>query len=412
MNINKNTMSNNDIDSKRPIQLLFRSKEAVELYTLSSTSLSQPAASHPAAKGGIELYKGKTTFHLANPNGSKVYIHDPSIGVLACDLSSNTSAITNAKAAFLADSKSIQLAKCSPRGSYLVTWQRPVKTEDGNDGNLKVWDAQSGQLLKALNCKKATLDTLQWTYDESLVFHMVTNEIHIYNTDEWKRVGKVRSKDVASFSLPTAKGYPKNASAAPSSQTEKKYVFTVFCPSKGKPSRVELLRYPDKMGRDSSTCIDGANIPSGPALTSKSLFNAEEVNVQWSPRADAALLLTQTAVDSTGQSYYGSTHLFLLLETDPKNPTAGMAMNVPTPPEAGKDSNGVVPIVSAAWMPNPNISGAVPFGVIAGKMPALSSLHHGLSGEPMFLLGRAHRNQMDVSPHGRFIVVGGYGNLA
>lgn len=336
-----------------------------------------------------------------------MYIHDPSIGLLACDLSSDKNLIATSTA-FLADSKSIQLAKCSPRGSYLLTWQRPIKTEDGNDGNLKVWDAQSGQLLKGLNCKKATLETLQWTYDDSLVFHMVTNEIHIYNT-EWKRVGKVRSKDVTSFSLPKVKGYHKNTAPL---QTDKKYIFTVFCPSKGKPSRVELLRYPDKMGRDSSTCIDGANIPSGPALTSKSLFNAEEVNVQWSPRADAALLLTQTAVDSTGQSYYGSTHLFLLLETDPKNPTMGIAMNVPTPPEAGKDSNGVVPIVSAAWMPNPNISGAVPFGVIAGKMPALSSLHHGLSGEPTFLLGRAHRNQMDVSPHGRFIVVGGYGNLA
>jgi translation initiation factor 2A len=42
----------------------------------------------------------------------------------------------------------------------------------------------------------------------------------------------------------------------------------------------------------------------------------------------------------------------------------------------------------------------------------LASLHHGITGEPTFLFGRAHRNTMDMSPHGRFIVCGGYGNLA
>jgi len=134
--------------------------------------------------------------------------------------------------------------------------------------------------------------------------------------------------------------------------------------------------------------------------------------VKWSPRADAALLLTQTAVDNTGQSYYGSTHLFLLLEKDVKNPTVGSAMVVPLPKEATKDGSGTVPIVSADWIPNPSITGVVPFGVISGRMPALASLHHGITGEPTFLFGRAHRNTMDVSPHGRFIVCGGYGNLA
>lgn len=397
-------------ESRRPIQLLFRSKEAVELFTLNNTSATAPKS--PVTKGGREIYRGKTSFHILNPNGERVYIHDPSIGLLAADINSTDVHVPTAP--FLPDSQAIQLAKCSPRGSYLLTWQRPVKTPDGNDANLKIWDAQKGSILKAFHCKKATLDTLQWTYDESLLFHMVTNEIHIYN-NEWKQVAKVRSKDVASFSLPTSKGLPKNIAPSIHNEQPTKYLFTTFSPSiKGKPSRVDLLRYPDKMGRDSSysTIDTSTNIPSGPSLTSKSLFSAEEVQVHWSPRADAALLLTQTAVDSTGQSYYGSTHLFLLLETDVKNPTVGLAMNVPTPPEASKDANGVVPIVSANWFPNPNVSGSVPFGVISGKMPAVSSLHHGQSGEPMFLLGKSHRNHMDISPHGRFLVLGGYGNLA
>ena len=53
----------------------------------------------------------------------------------------------------------------------------------------------------------------------------------------------------------------------------------------------------------------------------------------------------------------------------------------------------------------------MPFAVVSGRMPALATLHHGTTADPSFLLGRAHRNVADVSPHGRFIVCGGYGNL-
>lgn len=378
----------------------------MELYTLSETSSSAPPTKPQG--GGQILYQGKTTFHLLSPNGSAAFIHDASVGLIKCDLSSGTAA--GSTAPFLQDSKSIQLAKCSPRGSYLLTWERPPK-DPNNNGNLKVWSAANGTLLQSLSCKKATLETVQWTHDEQIVFHCVTNEIHIYTANDWRRVGKVRSQGVASFSLPGVKGVDPNDKS--SGTVEEKYLLTAFVPGvKGKPARVDLLRYPDRMGRDSSTTDNNTNVPSGPGLTSKSLFNAEEVNVKWSPRADAALLLTQTAVDNTGQSYYGSTHLFLLLEKDAKNPTVGSSIVVPLPKESTKDGSGTVPIVSAEWLPNPSITGVVPFGVISGRMPALASLHHGITGEPTFLLGRAHRNTMDMSPHGRFLVCGGYGNLA
>ena len=69
--------------------------------------------------------------------------------------------------------------------------------------------------------------------------------------------------------------------------------------------------------------------------------------MKWSPRADSALLLTQTAVDSTGESYYGFTHLFLLLENDAKRPGSGSALAVTLPAEAARWVDGAVPIVGA-----------------------------------------------------------------
>lgn len=406
----------------------------MELFTLPDTSLSSAAvavapasASAPAAKGGVTLYKGKTTFHILNPNGKCVYLHDAEVGLIKCDISVNGSADSAAVATpFIQDSKSIQLAKCSPRVTFLLTWSKPNNTPNTtstNVENLRIYNATTGLYLHGFPCKKSTLSTVQWTHDESLVFHLVTNEVHIYNAHTFQRVGKVRCPNIASFSLPSVKGYSANTTMnSTEAMNERKYLLTTFVSgSKGKPSRVDLLRYPDRMGVESSTIPssttsiekeDGAVIKSGPGLASKSLFDAEEVHVNWSPRADSALVLTQTVVDATGESYYGSSHLFLLLENDIKRPGYGIATSVTLPTEATKSVHGSIPILCANWVPNPTIVGPVPFGVISGSMPPLASLHHGITAEPTFLFGRAHRNTMDISPHGRFIVCGGYGNLA
>jgi len=375
--------------SHQPVKLLIRSKEAVELYRIPDTSSTSTQSSlQSSSKGSNTLYKGKSTFNLLNPNGSCAYIHDANVGLIKCDFNSDSSSnsSTTPPTPFLLDSKAIQLAKCSPRGSYILTWERPNSASTTN-GNLKIWNPKTGSFLHGYSCKKATLSTLQWTYDETLMFHLVTNEVHIYNPSTFNRVGKVRCQNIASFSLPDVKGYPPNTTS--SNEEEEKYLLTAFIPGvKGKPARIDLLRYPDRMGRESSTLNDDTNIPSGPSLASKSLFSAEEAIVQWSPRADSALVTTSTSIDATGESYYGSSHLFLLLENDNKRPGFGSAISVPLPSESTKTTQGTVPIVSASWITNPSINGPVPFAVISGRMPALTSLHHGVTGEPTFLLGR------------------------
>lgn len=396
-----------------PCRLLLRSKGSVELFTLPDTSSSSTTAgaTTPAPKGGTVLHSGRSTFHVLCPGGRRAFVHDPSVGVVRCDLDPSTSDTATATAsapatAFLPGTAAVQLCRPSPLGTYLVTWERPSPTLPEN---LRVWSAETGSMVKGFSCKKATLNTLQWTHDEELVFHMVTNEIHVHDAATFERTGRVRCQSVTSFSLPERKGLPNNVIPP----KEGRYVLTTFAAgAKGKPARVDLIRYPDRAGRESSSTVDGVSVPSGPTLACKTLFNAEEVGVKWSPRADACLALASTAVDATGESYYGSSHLFLFLECDRKDPTKGSVIQVPLPAESTKTEKGIVPIVECGWVPNPTVTGVVPFGVISGRMPALASLHHGQTGDPTFLLGRAHRNTMDVSPHGRFVVCGGYGNLA
>ncbi len=48
---------------------------------------------------------------------------------------------------------------------------------------------------------------------------------------------------------------------------------------------------------------------------------------------------------------------------------------------------------------------------IAGSMPAASSLFND-KGEALFHFGAAHRNTICWAPHGRFLCLAGFGNLA
>ena len=178
--------------------------------------------------------------------------------------------------------------------------------------------------------------------------------------------------------------------SVPTKATTSSYLLTTFVPnSKDRPARVSLHKYPSKVPPNATTY---------PSLLSKSLYQADDVTVHWSPKGDAALTALQTSVDTSGESYYGSTTLFLLDEA------ASDVVSVPLP------NNSTGPVLDVAWMPNPTKPPC--FAVISGRMPAMASLHHGSTAEPLFLFGNAHRNTIAWSEHGRFVCLAGFGNLA
>lgn len=376
-----------------PCQILFRSKKAVTLHSV------PPTETNPSGK---TLVEGLGTLHSIAPDGSSVLIYLPSVGVVRRDLRNPRSEGAPGEA-FLADSKRVQFLAHSCGGTYVVTWERPLKAEEGGGQpipNLKIWRASNGEYLHGFVLRlirREAWPPVKWTHDEKIALHMVTNEIHVYDGDAFGRDevrfgSKIRCAGLSTFSLPTA----CNA-AVPTAPPPGKYLLTTFVPeAKGKPARVSLLRYPDRLGPETPG--------SGPAPASKSFYQAEECSTKWSPRGDSALVLTHTTVDKSGESYYGSTNLYLLLGDDGRGKGEGEATNVPLP------GNSSGPVVEVSWMPNK--SKPAKFAVISGKMPAVSSLHHGTSAEPEFLFGNAHRNTILWSDHGRFLALGGFGNLA
>ena len=97
-------------------------------------------------------------------------------------------------------------------------------------------------------------------------------------------------------------------------------------------------------------------------------------------------------MDATGASYYGSTGLYILhgngaYESEVMLQKAG-------------------PVSDAKWSP---VSKG--FVVVCGTMPAVATLYD-LKAKPIFNFGEAHRNTISWAPHGRFLCLAGFGNLA
>jgi translation initiation factor 2A len=100
----------------------------------------------------------------------------------------------------------------SPKGTYIITWQRPSKDENGDAvKNLKVWlvhddkasaEGVEKQPLSGFVQKNQTGWNLQYTYDEKFCARVVTNEVQIYESHDLKTVwNKIRVEGVVDFAV-------------------------------------------------------------------------------------------------------------------------------------------------------------------------------------------------------------------
>jgi translation initiation factor 2A len=98
----------------------------------------------------------------------------------------------------------------SPRGTYLITFERPSKDDNGDaTKNLKIWrtveDLAEGvekQPMGQFVQKSWTGWNLQYTADEKYCARNVTNEVQFYNSDDLSTVwNKLRVEGVVDFAI-------------------------------------------------------------------------------------------------------------------------------------------------------------------------------------------------------------------
>ena len=100
----------------------------------------------------------------------------------------------------------------SPFGTFIITWQRPSKEENGDAvKNLTVWRVVGGDsfaghskhmIVGRFVQKSASGWNLQYTQDERFCARIVTNEVHVYESADLATVwNKVRVEGVTNFAI-------------------------------------------------------------------------------------------------------------------------------------------------------------------------------------------------------------------
>jgi translation initiation factor 2A len=253
----------------------------------------------------------------------------------------------------------------SPKGKFLLTWERPKRDEASGNffPNLKVWDTETGQNLESFLQKSQPGGwSLQYTYDEKYCARQVSSTLILfYESSNMKTAwSKLQVDGVEEFSLSPGQNYS----------------VAVFVPeSKGKPASVRVFQIPNFQQ----------------PVCQKTFFKADKVTMKWNKLGTALLVLASTEVDQSGKSYYGETNLYLL----------GIAGSYDS--RVALDREGTIHDFN--WSPNSR-----EFGVVYGYMPAKTTIFDA-RGNEVHSLPLAPRNTILFSPHARFIIVAGFGNL-
>lgn len=106
----------------------------------------------------------------------------------------------------------------SPLGTYIITWQRSTKDENGDaTKNLKVWlvidekalaEGVEKETVARFVQKSQTGWNLQYTYDEKFCARVVTNEVQIYQSHDLTTVwNKIRVEGVTDFAISPGKSH-------------------------------------------------------------------------------------------------------------------------------------------------------------------------------------------------------------
>ena len=260
----------------------------------------------------------------------------------------------------------INFATFSPLGTYLLTWSRPV---DGvSVPNLVIYNCKTGEKLAAFHQKIFHIGlwpTIQWSDDESIAARSVTNTIHFFKGND------LSASPVAKLGIPGVSKFALSHGSAP-------YTIAAFCAgTKGAPGRIATFKHPDEGGEQ---------------MASRSTFRADSVTFKWNSKGTAVLSLISTNIDTTGKSYYGESEVYFM------DNLGVIDQRVDLPNEG--------PTYDAAWSPT-----GAEFIIIYGYMPARATMFN-VKCEPVFDFGTGARNTISFSPHGRFVALAGFGNLA
>lgn len=259
----------------------------------------------------------------------------------------------------------------SANGRYLALWTKPVLLDKESgvwSDNVVVYDVELQKEVTKWSNKHQGGWKPQFTQDGKFMAKNFNNkEIHFYELLDSFDIKKPLHKYKVQDSNATFQNFQLSPGLNP--------LVAVFIPEKaGKPAQVLIY-----------------NVPSfGQPVCQKTFFKAEKCQLKWNALGTALLALALTDHDTSNKSYYGETNLYLL-------GIAGSYERIDLKREG--------PIHDITWSPS-----AREFAVSYGYMPSETTFFDA-RGNSIHSLPTAPRNTILYSPHGRFVLVAGFGNL-
>lgn len=264
----------------------------------------------------------------------------------------------------------------SPNGNFITTWSKITK--DPNDSSIYLKNVNiinidllnnSFKILHSFLNKTQNGWIPQFTADESIVaFYKNPYSLNFFkiNSNSFDFNKPLYTLDLKEF------GKIEDFQLSPG----KNPAVAVFIPAlKGNPAYIKIFSLP--------------NIKN--PVSQKQFFKGESCTFKWNSLGTSLLALVSTDVDSTNKSYYGETQLYLL-------DISGLFDQKIHLPNEG-------PIHEITWSPTSR-----EFAVIYGYMPAITTFFDS-RGNSIHSLPKASRNTILYSPHAKYILVAGFGNL-
>ncbi|KAG8655378.1 hypothetical protein MANES_04G036150v8 [Manihot esculenta] len=305
----------------------------------------------------IKLEKVPCSSATFSEDGSRLMVMKPESVICIYDCSSfkemRSFQVSNVLAAAL-----------SPCGTYLQTFQKSLTPQDKN---VVLWKIDNGDAVYhqfQKNMTKTTWPSIRFSSDEAVACRMATNEMQFFDPRDFSKgiIHQLRVPGVAAIELAKVPG---------------SHVAAYVPESKGSPASVQIF-----------PC--GKDMQSQP-VARRSFFRCSSVQLNWNCGSTGLLVVVQSDVDKTNQSYYGESKLNYLT-TDGTH--EGL---VPLRKEG--------PVHDVQW----SYSGSE-FAVVYGFMPASATLFD-KKCKPLLELGTGPYNTIRWNPKGKFLCLAGFGNL-
>lgn len=336
------------VDPSPSLEILVRGPEGFTLWTGPPYNNGQPS---------IKIERVPCTSAKFSEDGSKLMVikSDSIISIHDCKSSKEIRSF---------EIPNILAATLSPRGTYLQTFQ---KVSSPQEKNVILWKTQTGDSVYRLfqkNMTKTTWPSIRFSSDEAIACRLATNEIQFFDGWDFSKgiINRLRVPGVAAVEL----------SKSPGSHV------AAFVPeSKGIPASVQIFA----CGKDSQS----------QPVARRSFFRCSTVQLNWNSGSTGLLIVVQSDVDKTNQSYYGESKLHYLT-TDGSHDGV-----VPLRKEG--------PVHDVQW----SCSGSE-FAVVYGFMPARATVFD-KKCNALLELGSGPYNTIRWNPKGKFLCVAGFGNL-